>query len=232
MKDSASICLLLVVVSIAGCVTPAARPTETDRRESSLRYPPDWWTPVPDSDAASWEILPQAARPGEVIVSKRNQLGLLSNFAATPFVFHGRRYASLEGFWQMMKYPEGPDDARSTFPGIAWPHTREAVAQMVGFEAKTAGDLANQNMKTMGIDWVSFEGRRMKYRSPEKGEFYTLIAEATREKVRQNPAVRAVLLSTGSLILRPDHRPSEATPPAWRYCELMMEIREELRVGE
>jgi len=36
-----------------------------------------------------------------------NELGLLSNFAPTPFVFHGQRYASVEGFWQMMKYPEG-----------------------------------------------------------------------------------------------------------------------------
>src|SRR5260221_974694 len=39
---------------------------------------------------------------------KRNELGLLSNFAPTPFTFRGQRYASLEGFWQMMLYPEGP----------------------------------------------------------------------------------------------------------------------------
>lgn len=52
-----------------------------------------------------WEILPQEAAPGEVILSKRHELGLLSNFAATPFVFRGKRYASLEGFWQMMLYP-------------------------------------------------------------------------------------------------------------------------------
>ena len=70
--------------------------------------------------APEWEILPQEAKPGEVILSKRNELGLLSNFAATPFEFRGKRYASLEGFWQMMKYPEGPDDPRAKFPGIEW----------------------------------------------------------------------------------------------------------------
>jgi predicted NAD-dependent protein-ADP-ribosyltransferase YbiA (DUF1768 family) len=60
-----------------------------------------------------------------VILSKRNELGLLSNFAATPFVFRGRRYASLEGFWQMMLYPEGPNDSRAKFSGLEWKHTRD-----------------------------------------------------------------------------------------------------------
>ena len=77
------------------------------------RYPAHWWTPVIDPKKPDWEILPQEAGPGEVVLSKRNELGLLSNFAATPFVFHGKRYASLEGFWQMMKYPEGPKDPRA-----------------------------------------------------------------------------------------------------------------------
>ena len=62
------------------------------------KYPAHWWTPVPKEGAPTWEILPQEAGPGEVILSKRNELGLLSNFAATPFEFHGKRYASLEGF--------------------------------------------------------------------------------------------------------------------------------------
>src|SRR4030095_9364305 len=74
------------------------------------RYPAHWWTPIIDPQKPAWEILPQEAGAGEVILSKRNELGLLSNFAATPFVFRGRHYASVEGFWQMMKYPEGPDD--------------------------------------------------------------------------------------------------------------------------
>src|ERR1035438_6447561 len=98
-------------------------------------YPAHWWTPVPEGSAPAWEILPQAAKPGEVILSKRNELGILSNFAATPFTLRGRRYASVEGFWQMMLYPEGPDDARAAAQ-VAWPHTREQVAQMTSFEAK------------------------------------------------------------------------------------------------
>src|SRR5689334_21903530 len=89
--------------------------SKTIARDS--RYPAAWWTPVSKSKAASWEILPQEAGQGEVILSKRSELGLLSNFAATPFMFRGKKYASLEGFWQMMKYPEGPDDPRAKFLG-------------------------------------------------------------------------------------------------------------------
>ncbi len=136
---------------------------------------------MPKEGAPSWEILPQEAGPGEVILSKRNELGLLSNFAPTPFEFHGKRYASLEGFWQMMKYPEGPDDPRTKFAGLEWKYTRDEVAQLTAFDAKKAGDLASANMKKMGIDWVTFEGKRMPYRPAEPGEHYRLIVEATRK---------------------------------------------------
>ena len=193
------------------------------------RYPARWWTPVPTNNVPAWETLPQEAGPGEVILSKRNELGLLSNFAPTPFTFHGKRYASLEGFWQIMKYPEGPDDPRATFPGLEWKFTREQVAQFTAFDAKHAGDLANENMQKMGIAWVTFEGNRMEYRPAVPGQHYQLIVEATREKVRQNPEVRKVLLATGDLILKPDHHQAPNAPAAWRYYEILTAIRTELQ---
>ena len=55
--------------------------------------------------------------------------------------------------------PEGEDDARAKFPGLHWAYTREQVGQVTGFEAKRAGTLAEQNMKQMGITWVTLEGR-------------------------------------------------------------------------
>jgi predicted NAD-dependent protein-ADP-ribosyltransferase YbiA (DUF1768 family) len=196
---------------------------------STGQYPAHWWTPVPVKGAPAWEILPQAAGPGEVILSKRNELGLLSNFAPTPFSFHGKRYASLEGFWQMMKYPEDAQDPRASFPGLHWTFTREQVAQLTGFAAKRAGDLANTNMVKMGINWVSFEGKRMEYRPAMPGAHYQLIVEATREKVRQNPEVRKVLLATGDLVLKPDHHQEPDAPAAWRYYEILTQIRTELQ---
>ncbi|MDQ7815765.1 MAG: NADAR family protein [Melioribacteraceae bacterium] len=193
------------------------------------KYPEQWWTPVYDQKKPSWEILPQEALHGEVILSKRNELGILSNFSPTPFEYRGKRYASLEGFWQMMKYPEGPDDPRTLADGIEWKYTREQVAQLTSFEAKRAGDLAEANMKKMEITWVTFEGKQFEYRSKTPGEHYRLIVEAMREKVLQNHEVKRILLSTGDLILKPDHHQDPDSPPEWKYYEILMRIREELR---
>ena len=193
------------------------------------RYPAHWGRPVPREAAASWEVLPQDAGPGEVILTKRNELGILSNFAATPFTYRGKRYASIEGFWQFMKYPEGPDDPRATFPGIHWDYTRDEVAAMTGFEAKRAGDKAGENMRRIGINWISFEGERIAYKDEGRQRHYQLIEDVTREKVRAHTNVRDLLLSTGDLVLRPDHNQESDATPAYRYFDIYMKIRGELQ---
>ena len=63
---------------------------------------------------------------------------------------------------------------------------------MTAFEAKAAGDIGEANMHKLGIYWVTFERRRMPYRSMPKGdqvrgEHYRLIVEAMRTKLEQNP---------------------------------------------
>jgi len=204
--------------------TAEARPPEWQ-----VPYPEEWWRPVPREGAPSWELLPQDAGFGEVILSKRHELGILSNFAATPFTLDGARYASVEGLWQMMKYPEGEADERLRDPSIHWPHTRAEVAEMTAFEAKEAGNKANELMKRLGIRWVTYQGRRMDYLEKVKGDFFRVIQRAEWEKLRQNPRVKEVLLRTGALKLRPDHTQAPDSPPAWLYAELWMEIREELR---
>lgn len=214
---------------VAAVFVVAAVPAVSEEIARDPRYPAHWWKEVPRKEAASWEILPQDARPGEVILSKRNELGLLSNFAATPFTFHGRKYASLEGFWQAMKYPEDTDDPRAKFPGLEWKYTRDQVAQLTSFDARRAGDQASTNMKKMGIDWVTFEGKRMEYKPKTPGDHYQLIVEATREKLLQNPDVEKVLLATGDLVLKPDHHQEPDAAAAWRYYEILTTIRTELQ---
>ena len=194
--------------------------------ERDSRYPSEWWKPVPREQAASWEILPQDAGTNEVILSKRNELGVLSNLAPTPFEFHGKKYASLEGFWQAMKFPENADDPRTK---MEWKHTRSEVEQLSGFDAKHAGDEGSANMKKLGITWVSFEGKHFEYKPAAPGEHYRLIVEATRAKVVQNPEVKRVLLATGDLVLKPDHRQEPDAPAAWRYYEILTQIRSELQ---
>src|SRR5437763_10120053 len=167
--------LIIIILTFVGTTAAFSQQIKRDPR-----YPAHWFAPVVDPKKPDWEIMPQEAAAGEVILSKRHELGLLSNFAPTPFVFHGKRYASLEGFWQMMKYPEGPDDPRTKFPELEWKYTRDAVARLTSFDAKKAGDLGSDNMKKMKIDWVTFEGKKMPYQPKEPGEHYRLIVEATR----------------------------------------------------
>ncbi len=116
MRD-ASRSVLVALVALApiafGCASSLARMPNVKQPPRDPRYPSHWWNPVPKEGAPAWEIMPQEAGPGEVILSKRNELGLLSNFAATPFTYRGKRYASLEGFWQMMLHPGGDDDPRA-----------------------------------------------------------------------------------------------------------------------
>jgi|SRR4051812_20836056 predicted NAD-dependent protein-ADP-ribosyltransferase YbiA (DUF1768 family) len=225
---STGLSCLLLAASVAA-VGSSWRTGGSQQNGENPKYPEHWWRPVSKAGAPSWEIMPQEAVPGQVILSKRNELGLLSNFAATPFEYRGKHYASLEGFWQMMKYPEGPDDPRAKFPALQWKYTRDQVAQLTAFDAKKAGDLGSDNMKKMKIDWVTFEGKPIPYRPKQPGEHYRLIVEATRAKVQQNPEVRRVLLATGDLVLKPDHHQEANPPAAWRYYDILMKIRGELR---
>ena len=83
-------------------------------------------------------------------------------------------------------------------------------------------------MKKMNINWVTFENRKIDYRVMEKGDHYKLIREAMMAKLEQNPEVRRILVSTKGLTLKPDHIQEEPTPPAWKYYEIWMEIRDSL----
>jgi len=195
------------------------------------KYPAVWFTPINDPNKPDWEILPQEAKAGEVILSKRNELGILSNFAATPFELDGNRYASVEGFWQMMLYPEmgQVDDFRARQSAVQYKLSREEVGQMTGFDAKAAGAIAEENMKFLGIDWCTYKGNKFPYRSQTPGEHYRLIVAAMRAKLEQNPEVKRILLATGDLILKPDHHGEENPPPEWKYNEIWMQLRSELQ---
>jgi hypothetical protein len=197
------------------------------------QYPEKWFAPINDPNKPDWEILPQEAKAGEVILSKRNELGILSNFAATPFEMDGKRYASVEGFWQAMLHPEPcPDcdpDPRMMSKKVTWKYYAFQVAQMTGFEAKSAGTLAEENMKTLGIDWVTYQGKRFPYRSATPGEHYKLILAAMHAKLEQNPEVKRILLATGDLILKPDHHGEDNPPAEWKYNEIWMQLRSELQ---
>lgn len=116
------------------------------------------------------------------------------------------------------------DSASTTASGR--PNFLIIVADDMGFT--DLGAFGDEVMKTMNIDWVTFEGHRMRYWTPEKGPHYELIREVMMAKIDQNPKVKEVLLSTGDLVLLADHLTTPEDPPAWRYYQIWMEIRESL----
>ena len=190
-------------------------------------YPTAWWQEVPRDGAPGWEILPQDAGKGEVILSKRTELGIFSNLAASPFELDGEMYGSIEGLWQMVKYPDltDPTDPRHQ---ITYPHTRDEVKLMSMWESKTAGNLANQINHDNGIKWVSYNHHRFNYVDNADGsEFhYKLIKRAMIAKVEQNPKIKALLIQTRGLVLKPDHVQSANSPASFKYYDIMMDIRD------
>lgn len=205
--------------------------------EKFAGYPAEWWAPVDPATAPSWEILPQSAapKPGDnpmaVVLSKRTELGVFSNFANTPIEFEGLHFESIEGLWQSMKYPEdetvwAADPRRKA--AVSWPHTRAEVAMMSDRDAKRAGDEANALMKQLGITWVTFKGEKIEYKTTGAARHYEIIRAAMRAKVDQHPDVKTLLLKTAPLKLLSDHVQDPASPPAYFHAEIYMKIRDEL----
>ena len=194
--------------------------------EAFAGYPQSWWKYIPREDASSWEILPQDANAGEVVLSKRTELGVFSNLAYSPFYYAGENYNSIEGFWQMMKYPEGVDDRRFEF---GYGLTRDHVAKLWGFDAKNAGKLANKIMREHEFSSISYRGHFFDYKDYSLGseKHYRLIFEATKAKIEQNEHLRILLRKTKGLILVPDHRQGNK-PKSYYYHEILMKIRDRL----
>jgi hypothetical protein len=85
---SCFVCFWLLVLTTASFTCGQQAPKG---QNTGHKYPAIWFAEVIDPNKPVWEILPQEAKPGEVILSKRNELGILSNFAATPFKLYGKQ---------------------------------------------------------------------------------------------------------------------------------------------
>ncbi len=145
--------------------------------------------------------------PINITFSRKNeQFRLISNLAPSPFVLNGKLYASVEGFWQSMKFPEGD--------------RRQAVTQLWGDDAKRAG------AKAPPIGQVSLAGQVYPVGGSEHRD---LILRACRAKFDANPPARAALLATGDRPLTHKVRHDSKTIPGVVLAEMWMRIRRELR---
>lgn len=131
---------------------------------------------------------------------------LLSNFAATPFTLFGKRFASVEGFWQGLKFPEGSPE-------------QEKVFRMVGYEAKKAGKKAP---KRSTFTW---RGKIYRIGSPEH---QNLMRQALWAKFTQDRRAREALLETKGMVLTHIMPKDSVTIPGAVFAGMLMEIREKL----
>ena len=136
-------------------------------------------------------------------------LNLIANLAPTPFELDGRRYASVEGFWQGLKFPEGAE--------------RDRVAALAGHEAKTAGGALPYG------DLVRYSGRDARVGTVEH---WALMEAACRAKFAQHAPARDALVSTAGRPIEHKVRVDSRTIPGVVMADIWVRIRRDLAARE
>lgn len=135
-------------------------------------------------------------------------LKLASNFAHMPFVLDDREYASVEGFWQGLKFPQAADRLR--------------LASLHGDEARDAGSLAP------AADVFHYARRLIRTGT---FEHWQLMERACVAKFEQNSAARDALLSTGHRPITHRVEPDSRNIPGAIMAEIWTRIRERFQKG-
>ena len=129
----------------------------------------------------------------------------ISNLARTPFTLRGRSYASIEGFWQGLKFESDAERAR--------------VAALWGRPAKAASTKAETERFT-------YDGEIHAVGGPGH---HSLMLEACRAKFSQHQGARDALLATGERPLTHRMRRDSTTIPGALMADIWMRVRADLR---
>jgi predicted NAD-dependent protein-ADP-ribosyltransferase YbiA (DUF1768 family) len=131
------------------------------------------------------------------------QIQLISNFASTSFELDGQRYASVESFWQGLKFPDK--------------FQRAQLALLEGHAARKAGEQA--------VESHTFEygGRTIRRGT---ADHWDLMLAACRAKFDQQKEAREALLQTGSRPLVHKTRRDSRNIPGVIMAGIWMAIRD------
>jgi predicted NAD-dependent protein-ADP-ribosyltransferase YbiA (DUF1768 family) len=130
----------------------------------------------------------------------------ISNFAHTPFILDGRSYASVEGFWQGIKFSDEVD--------------RRRLSVLYGSAAKDAGFYAPV------ADRICYLGRDIRVGT---WDHWKLMERANEAKFEQDETARAALVTTGERPLVHRTKPDSRTIPGVIMAEIWMRIRDRLK---
>ena len=129
----------------------------------------------------------------------------LSNLYPSPFILNGKKYGSVEGFWQSLKFPEKSEK-------------REEVSLMSGKAAKKAGSFTP--------NYIEYNGSKIKSGSPEH---HQLMYEALKAKFTQNPELKKLLLDTEDYFIVHLISPNSKNIPEKVFVKQLVKLREELK---
>ena len=144
-----------------------------------------------------------------ISTSREPEVRLISNFAETPFSLDGRTYASVEGFWQGLKFA---DEKK-----------RSETATLSGPQARRAGDAVGER------ETFIYEERTIRTGSPEH---WRLMERACEAKFSQHEEARRALLNTNERPLVHKTRRDSRTIPGVIMAEIWTRIRSRLAKAE
>ncbi|MFG1378431.1 hypothetical protein [Xanthobacter autotrophicus] len=152
----------------------------------------------------------QACRePINIVFDHADRWRPISNLAETPFVLWGQVYASVEGFWQSLKFDDEADRLR--------------VAKLWGKDAKMAARGRSEPASFTFNDRIVIAGTAGHRR---------LMLEACRAKFNQHHLARECLLATGERPLMHRTRRDSATIPGVLMADIWMRVRSALRKAD
>ncbi|RME92491.1 MAG: DUF1768 domain-containing protein [Bacteroidetes bacterium] len=137
--------------------------------------------------------------------SESESISLISNLGHTPFVMDGVQYASVEAFWQSLKFGEVE---------------RKEIAQLFGKQAKKIGK------KETYKKHITYQGEKVRVGSPAHWE---LMKKACLHKFTQHHAAQKALLETGIRPLYHKPRKDSLAIPGPIMAGIWMDIRSKLR---
>jgi predicted NAD-dependent protein-ADP-ribosyltransferase YbiA (DUF1768 family) len=127
---------------------------------------------------------------------------LISNFAHTPFELDGRQYASIEAFWQGLKFP---DEER-----------RREIALLHGDPARQAGFEAPESTT------IEYRGRNVRTGT---ADHWQLMSMACWAKFHQHEPAKQALLGTGERPLVHRTRRDSRNIPGVVMADIWMKVR-------
>ena len=140
--------------------------------------------------------------PVNILFDAADRWQPISNLAQTPFTLRGSCYASVEGFWQGLKFP---DERTRRRIGMLWGKAAKRVA-----EGLPTPDTFVYDGDSYVVGGAAHHG---------------LMLEACRAKFGQNPAARDALLATGDRPLVHRVRRDSRAIPAALLADIWMRVR-------